>query len=104
MTVISQPASPASPDRSSLVSAWRPNARVAAAAGHRPISPVEAIRRKCLDCSGHQKLEVKLCQAVACPLWPFRGGVDPYTQKRLQEAVPDEAAAEGTRGPAIAPP
>jgi hypothetical protein len=37
---------------------------------------------------------VKLCQAITCPLWPFRGGVHPYTQKRLQEAVPDEAAAE----------
>jgi hypothetical protein len=63
---------------------------------------VEAIRRKCLDCSGYQKLEVKLCHAIACPLWPFRGGVHPYTQKRLQEAVSDERSAEGAQDTGIA--
>ncbi len=52
-------------------------------AGHKPMSPVEAIRRKCLDCSGQQLAEVKLCEAVTCPLWPFRAGRHPYTRKCL---------------------
>jgi hypothetical protein len=46
----------------------------------------------------------RACQAITCPLWPFRGGVHPYTQKRLQEAVSDEAMAEGTQDSAIASP
>src|SRR5437764_1503471 len=68
-----------------LASVWPPTAAIAKEAGLKRMSPIEAIRRKCLDCSCYQPSEVKLCQAVTCPLWPFRAGTHPYTKRRLQE-------------------
>jgi hypothetical protein len=38
----------------------------------------DAIRRKCIDCSGGKIAEVRHCEAIACPLWPFRLGSNPY--------------------------
>ena len=86
-------------DRDSLIAVWPPTAAVAASAGHRPMSPMQAIRRKCLDCSGQQMMEVKLCGVVACPLWPFRAGKHPYTTTRLLEANSGEQACSGTPEP-----
>ena len=37
-------------------------------AGNRPA----AVKAKCLECCGFQRLEVRLCQIVTCPLWEFR--------------------------------
>ena len=48
------------------------------AAGHEPMSPLRAIRARCLDCCGDQANEVALCSAVNCPSWPFRMGSDPW--------------------------
>ena len=66
--------------RQSLAAVWPPTAAVAASAGHKPMSPMQAIRRKCLDCSGGQIVEIRLCEAVTCSLWPFRAGRHPYTK------------------------
>jgi hypothetical protein len=82
--------------RSELAAVWPPTAAAAAIAGHSPMSPMQAIRRKCLDCSGSQKLEVRLCEAIHCPLWPFRAGRHPYTRNRVQEAISAAHAAAGT--------
>ncbi len=41
------------------------------------LTPMKAIRLKCLDCCCGQKLEVKLCPSVDCPLHPFRMGHRP---------------------------
>ena len=46
------------------------------------ISPLKAIRLKCLDCSCGSSNEVKLCPAEKCPLYPFREGHNPYIAKR----------------------
>jgi len=73
------------PSRTSLAAVWPPTIAVAEAAGHLPMSPMQAIRRKCLDCCAYQPSEVKLCQAIACPLWPFRSGRHPYTRKGRAE-------------------
>jgi hypothetical protein len=48
------------------------------AAGHEPMSPLKALRARCLDCCGYQEKEVALCPAVDCPSWPFRMGTDPW--------------------------
>jgi hypothetical protein len=85
--------------RTALASVWPPNHLVASRAGHKAISPVEAIRQKCLDCSGQQPTEVKLCETVTCPLWPFRAGRHPYTRKSLQEADSEHCASEGSLTP-----
>lgn len=37
-------------------------------------SPLKAIRKKCLDCSGGQAKEVENCWAKDCPLYLFRLG------------------------------
>ena len=41
------------------------------------LSPVRAIRAKCLDCCAGQAKEVKVCQITDCPLWGFRNGKNP---------------------------
>lgn len=34
----------------------------------------DAIRLKCFDCSGFQKLEIRLCPIKDCALYPYRLG------------------------------
>jgi hypothetical protein len=82
--------------RTTIAAVWPPTAAVAARAGHKPMSPMQAIRRKCLDCSGGQIVEVRLCEAVTCSLWPFRAGIHPYTKTRVLEATSDAIVLDGT--------
>ncbi len=42
--------------------------------GHKRVSPMKAIRLRCLDCCNQQQSEVRKCTAVKCVLWPFRMG------------------------------
>ena len=46
------------------------------------ITPLKAIRLKCLDCSGGRNSEVKLCGVERCPLHPYREGHNPFKEKR----------------------
>lgn len=64
--------------RAELAAVWPPTADAAREAGHEQMSPLRAIRAKCLDCSCYQISEVRLCQAINCPLWPFRAGRHPW--------------------------
>ena len=64
--------------RSELAAIWPPTVEAARQAGHEQQSPLRAIRAKCLDCSCYQPSEVRLCEAVRCPLWPFRAGRHPW--------------------------
>ena len=48
----------------------------------------QAIKSKCLDCSGGIRTEIRRCPATNCPLWPFRMG----TEQRSTGT--DEAASE----------
>ena len=41
------------------------------------MTPLKAIRAKCLDCSGKQPKEVRECQITSCALWPYRLGHNP---------------------------
>jgi hypothetical protein len=54
-------------------------------AGHEPMSPLQALRARCLDCCAFQPREVALCPAVDCPSWPFRMETDPW-RKPASEA------------------
>ena len=60
------------------------------AIGHEPMSPLEALRAKCLDCAGSAH-EVRCCVAMACPSWPFRTGKNPW------RAPASEAQREASR-------
>ena len=46
------------------------------------MTPIKAIRAKCLDCCCDQVYEVKLCTAIRCPLHPFRLGKNPNIKPR----------------------
>lgn len=46
------------------------------------VTPMKAIRMKCLDCCGGSSNEVNLCAAKVCPLYAFRTGKNPYRAKR----------------------
>lgn len=82
--------------RIALAAVWPPTAEVARTAGHKPMSPLTAIRRKCLDCSCYQPGEVRQCQAIACPLWPFRAGRHPWiVERRGKPPVGDGDFGEG---------
>lgn len=41
------------------------------------ITPMKAIRKKCLDCTNGQYLEVSKCKIKGCPLWVYRSGHRP---------------------------
>ena len=41
------------------------------------LTPIKAIRRKCLECSSGSYREVRNCIDELCPLWPYRLGKDP---------------------------
>lgn len=58
-------------------------------------NPVKAIREKCLDCCCGSTLEVKECNVVKCPIYPFRMGKNPFRQKR--EMTEEQKKAIGDR-------
>jgi len=60
-------------------------------AGHQPMSPLKALRLRCLDCCAGQPSEVRLCTAVACTSWPFRMRNNPWRKE------PSEAQMEARR-------
>jgi hypothetical protein len=57
------------------------------------MTPMKAIRAKCLDCNGNA-YEVKLCPCKDCPLWPFRLGKNPNIKPRNLTEEQRKAAAE----------
>ena len=59
------------------------------------ISPLKAIRFKCLNCCCGSSNEVKLCPATSCPLYPFREGHNPFITKR--EWTEEQRAAQRAR-------
>lgn len=40
-------------------------------------TPLKAIKKHCLDCSGYEKRQVRECVIKNCPLFPFRAGSNP---------------------------
>ena len=47
-----------------------------------PITPLKAIRKNCIDCSGKSKGEVRKCVETDCPCWPFRMGTNPFMRMK----------------------
>ena len=44
------------------------------------LSPLKAIRQKCLECTCSQPQEVRLCPCEDCALHPYRMGHNPNRQ------------------------
>ena len=51
------------------------------------ITPLKAIRRKCLECCAGQRLEVRECLLKTCPLFPFRMGHRPPVEQFTTESI-----------------
>lgn len=49
------------------------------------LTPIKAIRAKCLDCSCGQVKEVRCCPMKNCPLYPYRMGRRPADDKYIDE-------------------
>ena len=56
------------------------------ALGHARMSPLKALRLRCLDCCCGSPREVRLCPAVDCPAWPFRMGTNPWRARPSEDA------------------
>lgn len=44
-------------------------------------TPLQAIRRKCYECSNNQYWEIRGCLVKSCPLYEFRNGHIPQKSK-----------------------
>lgn len=54
------------------------------------LTPMKAIRAKCIDCMCGNKAEVRRCPCENCPLWPFRTGHRPKQGSDTPEGTDDE--------------
>jgi hypothetical protein len=54
---------------------------------HPPAPILDVVREKCLDCSGCQPGEVDRCTAIACSLWPYRFGTNPFSNRKGNAAA-----------------
>lgn len=43
------------------------------------LTPIKAIRAKCMDCSCGDRKEVRECRIKTCSLWPYRLGKRPHS-------------------------
>jgi len=53
--------------------------------GHARMSPLRALRLKCLDCCNGPAQEVRLWTALDCTSWPFRMGKNPWASEARRE-------------------
>lgn len=51
------------------------------------MTPMKAIRLKCLDCMCGSAHEVRLCPCLNCPLYPYRFGKRPKTSEDTGEST-----------------
>ena len=47
------------------------------------LTPLSAIRAKCIDCSAGSMKEVRECVMLDCPLYPYRLGKSPNRKPRI---------------------
>ena len=50
-------------------------------AKEKAITPMKAIRQKCMGCMCGTAQEIKACSIIDCALWKFRLGKRPYSEK-----------------------
>ena len=62
------------------------------------MTPMKAIRAKCLDCCCGSFQEVRLCTVEKCPLYPYRFGKRP---KWYEDTTPDANEAESLDSPVL---
>lgn len=60
------------------------------------LTPMRAIRNKCLECSGTSK-EVRECKITDCTLWPYRSGKAGRGSSRVYTDAEKKAVVERFR-------
>ena len=55
------------------------------ALGHSAMSPLKALRLRCIDCYGGSLKSVRCCTSTDCPSWPFRLGHSPWRKQLSQD-------------------
>ena len=58
------------------------------------LTPIKAIRAKCLDCSCGNPYEVEKCVIPKCPLYPYRMGKNPNRAGTIRTEEQKAAARE----------
>ena len=57
-------------------------------------TPLKAIKKHCLECSGYEKKQVRECVITDCPLFPFRAGSNPNRKgSTVKKAISCQQAA-----------
>lgn len=54
------------------------------------LTPMKAIRAKCLECSNGQAKEVRLCPVKNCPLYELRSGHIPWRKHDVKNHGVDD--------------
>ncbi len=69
-----------------------------AALGHHRRPLLRAIPANCIACAGGNDAEVRRCRLVACDMWPFRMGTNPFHRSTHEYSQEErEAMAERLR-------
>ena len=85
-----------------LAAVWPPTAQAARAAGHKPATPLRAIRAKCLDCSCYQLAEVPPLRGHWLSAFAVQGRTTPWHGSRGKP--PSESPGFEQGGPSYAGP
>lgn len=62
------------------------------------LTPIKAIRAKCMNYCCWSKQEVKLCPTKDCPLYPYRMGRNPYIVRGAKNEYRDDDFDGGEDG------
>lgn len=57
------------------------------------LTPMRALRAKCLDCASGSPKEVRICYIPECPLWAYRFGKRPESVADASLLEPDHVRA-----------
>ena len=52
------------------------------------LTPIKAIRQKCIVCSAGSLKDVRECTVTNCPLYPYRMGKNSYNSKDVYKINP----------------
>jgi hypothetical protein len=63
----------------------------------KPATPLQAIKKKCLECSGGDRKEAEACELKKCPLHPYRLGVDIAASMLKTPPAPEKAKEQAPR-------
>lgn len=61
------------------------------------MTPIKAIRAKCLDCCCGSAMEVELCPCKYCSLYPYRFGKNPNIKGGTFNLTEEQKAANAER-------